>query len=154
MRTSNRPLLLVLVMLAGISLGAEGGGPDHFGAALQLSEATSLAKVLEEPGRYAEAPILLRGRLTDLCQKKGCWTVLQDGDAVVRVSFEDYGFFLPQESLGRTALVEGVTSVREISEREARHLAAESRGGDPSGIHGPQREVGIVASGVRLLPRN
>ena len=80
--------------------------------------------------------------------------MLQDGDAVVRVRFEDYGFFLPQEALGRTAWVEGVTSIREVSESEARHLAAESREGDASGIHGPQREVEIIASGVRLLPRN
>jgi hypothetical protein len=73
--------------------------------------------------------VLLRGRLTDLCQKKGCWTVLQQGDAVVRVRFRDYGFFLPRDALGHVALVEGVASVRELSQGEARHLGAESRAG-------------------------
>ena len=153
MRTRNRPLAAFLLCLAALLLGADTPDAGSFGAALQLSEPTALGRVLEAPDRYTQTPVLLRGRLTDLCQKKGCWTVLQDGEAVVRVRFEDYGFFLPQEALGRTALVEGVTSIREISESEARHLAAESRDGDATGIHGPQREVGIVATGVRLLPR-
>lgn len=154
MRTRRLPLATSFLCLAALLLGAETPDAGSFGAALRLSEPTALGKVLEAPDRYTQTPILLRGRLTDLCQKKGCWTVLQDGDAVVRVRFADYGFFLPQEALGRTALVEGVTSIRELSEREARHLAAESREGDATGIRGPQREVGIIATGVRLLPRN
>ncbi len=122
-----------------------------FGAGLTLARPTPLQDVLAAPERYAEAPVLLRGRLTDLCLKKGCWTVLADGDAVVRVRFQDYGFFLPPESLGAKALVEGVAEVRVLSQREARHLAAESRDGDPESIQGPQREVGFLASGVRVL---
>jgi hypothetical protein len=153
MRTRRLPLAASILVLGALLLGADAPGASEFGAALQLSEPTSLGQVLAAPDRYTNAPVLLRGRLTDVCQRKGCWTMLQDGDAVVRVRFRDYGFFLPQEALGRTALVEGVASIREVSEREARHLAAESRGGDPSAIRGSQREVGIVASGVRLLPR-
>jgi len=154
MRTRRLPLATSLLCLTALLIGADTPDPSGFGAALQLSEPTALGKVLEAPDRFTRTPVLLRGRLTDVCQKKGCWTMLQDGDAVVRVRFQDYGFFLPREALGRTALVEGVADVREISEGEARHLAAESRDGDPSRIDGPQREVGFIATGVRLLPRD
>ena len=51
------------------------------------------------------------------------------------------------------ALVEGVVTVRTISEGEARHYEEESRDGDPGAIRGPQREVAFTASGVRLLAR-
>ena len=47
--------------------------------------------------------------------------------------------------------MQGVAQVRTVSEREARHIASESRGGDPDAIEGPQRELGFVASGVRLV---
>lgn len=150
----------MLLSTAAIALAATPGlagdeplpaGRD-FGAGLTLAETTPLGDVLAEPGRYAERPVLLRGRLTDVCTKKGCWTVLADGDAHVRVRFLDYGFFLPKDALGATALAEGVATVRTLSEREARHVASESRGGDPNSIEGPQRELGFVASGVRLLP--
>ena len=104
-----------------------------------------------EPTFEVGQPVLVQGRLTDVCTKKGCWTVLTDGDAFVRVRFHDYGFFLPQDVLGADALVEGRATLRTLSEREARHLASESRGGDPDAIEGPQRELGFVATGVRVL---
>ena len=153
-RASGTILLAVVLLLhAGPAAGDGSDASRGFGAAITLAEPTPLAEVLAAPGRYAEEPVLVRGRLTDVCQKKGCWTVLQDGEAVVRVRFQDYGFFLPADALGATALVEGVARVRELSEREARHLAAESSNGNPEDVQGPQREVGFVASGVRLLPR-
>ncbi|MBW2290869.1 MAG: DUF4920 domain-containing protein [Deltaproteobacteria bacterium] len=31
--------------------------------------------------------MLIKGRVTDVCQKKGCWTVIEDGDAQVRIRF-------------------------------------------------------------------
>ena len=158
-------LALALALLPWLLLGAGGAReelrppeadpePRAFGAPLELEETTRLGVVLANPERFTDTPVRIRGRLTDLCQKKGCWTVVQDGDAVARVRFRDYGFFLPPDALGRTALIEGVASIRTLSEREARHYAAESRGGDPEAIDGPQHEVGIVASGVRLLPRD
>ena len=154
----QRIRLLACVALAFGLVAAQGwAAPEppvearDFGAGLTLAEPTPLRDVVAAPERYADRPILVRGRLTDLCTKKGCWTVLADGDAHVRVRFRDYGFFLPPDALGATALIEGVAELRTLSEREARHLAAESRDGDPGAIDGPQRELGFVASGVRLL---
>ena len=52
------------------------------------------------------------------CEKKGCWMELA-ADAKgpgVRVTFKDYGFFVPLDSAGRTAKVEGVVKVAELSE--------------------------------------
>jgi hypothetical protein len=150
-------LLAVLALLMqtahAASPSVEGLPPGRdFGAGLSLGKTTPLATVLAAPERYAADPVLVRGRLSDLCTKKGCWTVLADGASHVRVRFHDYGFFLPPDALGAEALVEGVADIRTLSEREARHIAAESSGGDPDAVAGPQREVGFVATGVRLLP--
>ncbi len=110
-----------------------------------------LAQALAHPERHAEEPVLVRGRLAEVCQRKGCWTLLQDGEASVRVRFVDYGFFLPTDAAGAQAWVQGVVTVRTLSEADARHLESERPGGDPSRIRGPQREVGFLASGVRLV---
>jgi hypothetical protein len=103
-----------------------------------LKTPTSLAAVVSNPEGHVDRALLLSGRLTDLCTKKGCWTVLADGEHSVRVRFQDYGFFLPQDALGSRALVEGRAELRTLSEREARHYAEESRDGDPDAIDGPQ----------------
>ena len=146
-----------LAVLSSAALGAfgavEAAEPGRsFGAPLTLTEATPLAEVLRDPEAHADEPILLEGRIADVCQKKGCWTLLQDGAAVVRVRFADYAFFVPTESRGQRASVQGRVVVRTLSEREARHYAAESAGQDPAVIEGPQREVGFVATGVRFDP--
>ncbi|MBW2415659.1 MAG: DUF4920 domain-containing protein [Deltaproteobacteria bacterium] len=126
---------------------------EDFGGALTLDEPTPLADVLSNPERYTEKPVLIHGKLTDVCQRKGCWTVIQDGGAQVRVRFKDYGFFLPKDSSGREAFVEGVAVVETLSEADARHYESESRHGNPDSIKGPQRRMGFTASGVRLVAK-
>ena len=148
---TSKPWWVALLLLCALPTASE--EVREFGAGIQLSETTPLEAVMSEPSRYSEKPILLEGRITDLCMKKGCWTVITDGERALRVRFQDYGFFLPQGELGAKALVEGVAEERTLSKRQARHLASESRDGKPEEIDGPQKVIGFVATGVRLLER-
>ena len=144
-------LLLLLPMLwAGIAV-SEDGRAQNFGAPIALDAETSLKDVISHPERYAEGPVLIKGRVTDVCQKRGCWTVLADGDARVRIRFKNYGFFLPRDATGKLALAEGEVRVEVQSERTARHYASESKSEDPEAIVGERRVVAFTASGVRLI---
>ena len=143
--------LLALLTAALVLAPGPAEAGDDFGAALTLDQPTALADVLANPERYAKEPVLIHGRLTDVCQRKGCWTVIQDAGAQVRVRFKDYGFFLPVDSTGREAFVEGVAVVETLSEKQARHQESESRHGNPDAVKGPRRQVGFTASGVRLV---
>lgn len=153
--TEDRTGVLVraalLVLLATSIARALPPGED-FGAGITLEAAQALSRVMAEPNRHTEDPVLVRARISEVCQRKGCWTILREGDSAVRVRFADYGFFLPKDVSGREALVEGRVTIRTLSEREARHFAEETRGGRPEEIQGPQREIGFVATGVRILP--
>jgi len=146
-------LFVTLLFSAGATAVAAPHIPDgkDFGAGLTLERVIDLEEVVRDPGRYAETPVLLRGRISDVCQRKGCWAVIRQGEASVRVRFKDYGFFLPTESRGKLAYVEGIVALRELSEKTARHYAEESKNGNAAGIRGPQREVELTASGVRLV---
>jgi len=148
------------ILLVALSAPAAGAAPvatvsegEVFGATPTLERTTPLPEILRDPARFEGQTVLLHGRISDVCQRKGCWTVIRDGEAHVRVRFEDYGFFLPKDSIGAEAWVQGSVSVATMSEREARHYEAESRGGDPSRVDGPVREVRFTASGVRLVQR-
>lgn len=156
MRISILTSALALALLAPVAHAdppAKLPSGDDFGAGLSLSRPTPLAEIVGSPERFAEKPVLVRGRLADVCQRKGCWTVVRDGTAQVRVRFKDYGFFLPTDATGREAYVEGLAKVVTLSKKDARHYESESRNGDPGSITGPVREVAFTASGVRLLPR-
>ena len=143
-------LLLAAGPAAGESPGAVPAGRD-FGAGLTLERTTALSELVRSPERFAGEPVLLRGRISDVCQRKGCWTVLSEGGASVRVHFLDYGFFLPKDAIGAEAYVEGLVEVATLSEAEARHYESESRSGDPDAVDGPRRELRFRASGVRLV---
>ena len=144
------PLCAVLVVWGAAAEVPEGA---DYGKGISLGQATTLTEVLGQPERFSRERVLLHGTLSDVCQKKGCWTILRDGDATVRVRFEDYGFFLPTDAIGAEAFVEGRVKVETLSAREARHYESESRHGNPDAVDGPRREVGFVASGVRLVRR-
>jgi len=158
---SRNPTVLLFVVSLGLLLPLVAGatppteipiGGRQFGSPLtQFPEPTPIREILREPDRFAGQTLMLRGRITDVCQKKGCWTVITDGEHSIRVRFEDYSFFLPSDSIGLEAWALGRVNVATMSESDARHYEAESRDGKPESIHGPQREIGFTATGVRLV---
>ena len=147
---------VVALLLSVFATGAEAetaipAGVDY-GAGLTLEELTPLDDVVSRPELHSERTLLVKGRIRDVCQKKGCWMLLTDGEPQMRIRFADYGFFVPKDSSGKDAYVEGTAAVEEISEKVARHYEAEAIDGDPSSIRGPQRVVSFTATGVRLVP--
>ena len=167
--------LLLLALAPGKSaaepLAKLPAGQDY-GAGITLADLSDFEDVLSQPEKYAGSPVLIRGRISDVCQRKGCWTVLRQGEEQVRVRFLDYAFFLPKDCSGKEAYVEGIVAVETLSEKMARHYASESRqeasesqqkasesqpeasdsrSEDPASIHGPRQVVGFTASGVRIV---
>jgi hypothetical protein len=85
--------------------------------------------------------------VAQVCQKKGCFFVAQDGDAVARVTFVDYSFFVPTDSGGKDVTIVGTFNRKVISEAQAKHFA-EDAGQDPAAVTGPREEYSIVATSV------
>jgi hypothetical protein len=146
-------VVLLLLSASAVWAEAERALPtgEDYGAGLTLEEITPLRDVLSRPELHVDRTLLVKGRIRDVCQKKGCWMMLTDGEAQMRVRFADYGFFVPKDSIGKDAYVEGRVAVEEVSEKEARHYEAEAIDGDPSRVHGPQRVVSFTATGARLV---
>lgn len=58
------------------------------------------------------------------CQTSGCWMDLDVGSGeVVKVTFKDYGFFIPLDSKGKTAIVEGFAKREVIPVDILKHYA-------------------------------
>ena len=82
-----KTLVLQLPMLWAAIAIADDAGVRDFGAPIALETQASLKHVVSHPERYDAGPVLIKGRVTDVCQRKGCWTVIEDGDAQVRIRF-------------------------------------------------------------------
>jgi len=145
-------LLLPMFCLLSLSLWAKDAGVRTFGKPLSIKKAVSLQEALAQPGKYQNQKVLLEGKISDVCQMKGCWVMLSDGERAIRIKFENYSFFVPKDSRGKKVRAEGRLIQETLSEDMARHYAAEeSTKSDPSEIKGPQRVVTFEAAGVAIL---
>ena len=58
---------------------------------------------------------------------KGCWMKLKLGNGKESmVKFKDYGFFVPQELVGKEVVVNGLAYVEEMSVGDQRHYARDA----------------------------
>ena len=140
------------LMILAIAFGAFAGDVVKRGAKIAPeAKALPLATVLEKPEAYTETAVVVEGVVEKNCERKGCWMQLtpKAGEAGVRVTFKDYGFFVPLDSKGMQARAEGVTVIKTLSKAEADHLEEEgakiTRNPD-----GTAKEVSFVANGVEL----
>ena len=91
------------------------------------------------------------GTVESVCQAKGCWMkVKMDNGETMRVTFKDYGFFVPKDIAGKTVVVEGVAEKKTTPVAELRHYAedAEKSKEEIAKITDPQNELAFVADGV------
>ena len=96
---------------------------ETFGAPLDESlDNVALTTLVDEGDSYLGEPVLVTARVSQVCQKKGCFFIAQQGNTVVRVSFKDYGFFVPTDISGRQVTLAGELVEREVSEDQAEHM--------------------------------
>jgi hypothetical protein len=96
---------------------------EIFGAPLdENARATSLEALLDSPGDFVDTAVKVDARISQVCQKKGCFMIATAGDRAVRISFKDYSFFVPTDTGGKTVTVTGTFIERELSEKQAAHF--------------------------------
>jgi hypothetical protein len=144
--------LVVLFCVPSLILSSKEASVRTYGKSLSIKKTLSLQEALQQPAKYQNQKVLLEGKISDVCQMKGCWLLLSDGERAIRIKFEGYSFFVPKDSRGKKVRAEGRLIQETLSEDTARHYAAEqSTKSDPSEVKGPQRVVTFEATGVAIL---
>lgn len=96
---------------------------EIFGAPLDAdARPTSLGALLDSPDDYLDAAVRIEARISQVCQKKGCFMIATSGKDAVRISFKDYAFFVPTDTGGKTVTLTGVLVERTLSEEKAAHF--------------------------------
>jgi hypothetical protein len=119
------------------------------------SPVVALDDIVKDPEKYENKKIILEGTVKAVCQKKGCWMelVTAPDQAGVRVTFKDYGFFVPKDAAGLKVRAEGKIKLTTLSKEDADHYEEEGanlvRNAD-----GTVSEIGFVAYGVELCKYN
>ncbi|MDG1478913.1 MAG: DUF4920 domain-containing protein [Myxococcota bacterium] len=106
---------------------AKAGEWTHYGSEFTLSDALTAAELLGEPAKYVDQNVLVEGRVTDVCQKAGCWMVITDDTTTMRVLMKDHGFAVDKGGTGATCRIEGTLVAKEIDPEFVAHLESESQ---------------------------
>ena len=123
---------------------------EDFGALLPEGKAQhSLGEAISNLDDLAGQSVLIETEIQQVCQKKGCFFIARDGQAVARVRFKDYGFFIPTDSAGKTVKLAGTLARVELAPEQAAHFA-EDLGQAPEAAPRANFEYQIMATAVRI----
>ena len=96
---------------------------EVFGAPLDAdATSASLETLLDNPDDYLDTSVRVEARISQVCQKKGCFMIASAGDRAVRISFRDYSFFVPTDTSGKMVTLTGTLVERVLSEKQAAHF--------------------------------
>lgn len=133
-----------------------------------MTEYTTVGKTIEAPGAksskqmaaiYDELMVTdtlttkFTGRVSEVCQAKGCWMKVRLGDGrETMVKFKDYGFFVPRDIAGREVVVNGIAFVGEMSIEDQQHYAKDAgkTAEEIAAIGSIRKAYGFEADGVLI----
>jgi hypothetical protein len=149
---------LTLTLICGAMVMLATAATVHLGEPLTQRKATPIKTLLKSPDKYAGKTVQVEGRITEVCQKMGCWIMLVDDKSgqMVRIKVNDGEIVFPKDGSGRRAVAEGVfTKIERTLEQTiaaARHYAEEQgKPFDESTITAPSVTYQIQGTGARLL---
>ena len=118
----------------------------HFGAEFAITDSQKLSAVLAS--KLPTEPVKVSGTVENVCQAKGCWMVISDGEFKARVLVKDHAFAIPMDGKGKAAIVEGTLESKQLSEANVAHLKKD--GDDSLEGDGARKEFFLHATAVEL----
>ena len=101
-------MLISGLLLVSCQKETEMVNAQNFGGEVTMEESITLAQIYSSPEQYIDKEIRIEGTIKEVCQHKGCWLKLTDGDKELTVRFKDYGFFVPKDASTSKVIVQGI----------------------------------------------
>lgn len=97
----------------------------------------------------------VQGEVVQVCKKKGCFITLKtdSGKDPITVRFTDYAYFMPQDIVGKTVVLEGSARVKETSVEMLKHTAEDlgKSTEEIAAITQPKKDITFMADGVVVV---
>lgn len=133
------------ISASGMKAGFE--AQKSYGAAMPAAPATqTVADAAPQFAAMVGQKVKMSGRIGKVCQAKGCWMMLTEGEMAIRVKFGSDSFFIPKDSSGN-AVAFGVLEAIKMPLAEAKHMAKDA-GIDPDTITEAADEYQLVATSI------
>ncbi|GAB4034909.1 DUF4920 domain-containing protein [Spirosoma gilvum] len=141
-------LLLVFCIVLSITAFAQ---TSFHGKKITETGAIPVTQLASKMGDKAQMPVKIEGTVESVCKVKGCWMKVKTADGqTMRVTFKDYGFFVPKDIEGKTVVVEGLAETTTTPVADLRHYAQDAgkTKEEIEKITQPEKALTFVADGV------
>ncbi len=147
----NTFAFILMLLFAGVNLQAQKA--ESFGEKIKKDGAISTTEFLKMMEGKDSLFVKLEAPINEACKKKGCWMNVDLGDKrEMMVRFKDYGFFVPKDCDGGTAIMQGFAHKEVLSVEMLRHYAED--GGKSKEeimkITEPETRLSFEAEGVLI----
>ncbi|MEZ4900456.1 MAG: DUF4920 domain-containing protein [Spirosomataceae bacterium] len=144
----KKTIITALISVFSLGVYAQDG---YFGKKINDKKALAAAELPAKMGGQEKIATKVVGTVESVCQAKGCWMKVKTTDGqTMRVSFKDYGFFVPKDIAGKTVVFEGEAVKKTTPVSELRHYAEDAGKSkeEIAKITEPKNELTFVADGV------
>lgn len=140
---------LILALALGLTVAAN--AQSVHGKKISEDGAVPAPELVAKLGDKPEMNTKVQGTVASVCKVKGCWMeVKTDQGKTMRVTFKDYGFFVPKDIVGKQVVFEGVAQQTTTSIAELKHYAEDAgkSKAEIAKITQPEKALTFVADGV------
>lgn len=128
-----------------------------YGDSISVDRAITPDDLIYEMAQADTVFAKVEGKINSSCTVKGCWMKMDMGNGQeMHVSFKDYGFFVPKNLDGETAIIKGYAVTDTIDVDHLRHLAHDAGKSEAeiSAINEPEVTLSFEAVGVLIKPKS
>ncbi|MCM0042565.1 MAG: DUF4920 domain-containing protein [Algoriphagus sp.] len=131
--------------------------PGNYGDVVKEANVVTTATLVQKVESVGTFTGKVSGNIKEVCTNKGCWFAMElPNGSSMRVTFKDYGFFIPTNSQGFPITIEGVATLTETDVETLRHYA-EDQGKtkeEVAAITSPKKEITFEASGALIKAKS
>ncbi len=107
--TLRNSFFVIALASAALLIGCGKSGEKSYGKAVDLTETTAIADILNNPEEYHDKIVRVEGKIAKVCPEHGCWFNIADETQQIKVDLEmrSDSYAIPKNSAGKRSVVQG-----------------------------------------------
>lgn len=143
----RKSFLLLMFIVFACAQNNQQSEVQKFGGEVTIAESTPIAQVIQDAEKYVGNEVRLTGTISEICQKKGCWLKMTDGQNELTIRFKDYAFFVPTDAVNSQVTVQGIFEVAMND-----HIMQEANKNKSDSGNMEMANYSMTASAVEIVP--
>lgn len=112
-----------------------------------------LYSIMDSKKEKKEMTVKLKGVVTQVCEKEGCWIKVKSPNGSMMVKMKDHKFLVPLVLNGKTIVIDGIADEKLTTVEQLRHFAEDAGKSkeEIAKITEAKKEITVQAKGILVL---